>query len=706
MTALPARAVEGQPYVRGIDGLRAVAVSAVVVYHLAPWLVPGGFLGVDVFFVISGYVVTGSLRRDANLALPAFLAAFYARRFRRILPALLVCLLATVVASIAFIPKAWLSESIQATGLAAFFGVGNFVLAKSGDGYFAPRAEFNPFTHTWSLGVEEQFYLVFPLLLAISILHPSEARSRAGRVVLGAALTASLAWCAWATAHQPEQAFYLLPARYWELAVGAATCLAGPVTRARLVAALGARTISFAAAAALLASLALASRAGVPFPWALPAVFATAALIAVLDVAPRAPAPARWLASFPMVTLGLLSYSLYLWHWPVYTVFRWTVGLDGGLEAVCAVALSVVLATTSYRLVEVPFQRGARVRSLPNGVIVTTGLLAAVVGAWAADQAQVSKWRFALGTVAKHERDWYPQIAPLDTTGPPSASDARCRVTSAFVEDDGVWRKTFAPTDCAVKPSNPPLRLFVAGDSHAMAAERLLQLVASAEATPVTVLARGSCPIASLMQPDALATEACRAFRARAIEEILADARPGDVVWLDSLRMPRLSEQGGSTARAAAPDVADDSASRRVAADEAEALVDKLRRAGLWIVINAPLPVLPAPAFRCSDWFNRSNPGCRAGLSVAWERLEGQRRVALDTLERIAAPRPEVRVWDPFPILCPSDPCTAIRDGRPVFFDGDHLSGHGNELLLPSFLAMLETLRPRRDAASAAKPRP
>jgi peptidoglycan/LPS O-acetylase OafA/YrhL len=142
------RAIEGQRYIPGIDGLRALAVLAVMTFHLVPSALPGGFVGVDVFFVISGYVVTGSLLRDAPLPFFGFLAAFYARRFRRIVPALVVFLGVTVLLGAMLIPPAWLSSSIKVTALRAFLGLSNYALVSSGDAYFEPRAEFNPFTHT------------------------------------------------------------------------------------------------------------------------------------------------------------------------------------------------------------------------------------------------------------------------------------------------------------------------------------------------------------------------------------------------------------------------------------------------------------------------------------------------------------------------------------------------------------------------------
>ena len=151
-------------YIPGIDGLRAVAVLSVLLFHMRGSFLPGGFAGVDVFFVISGYVVSASLLHRHDNHIGRYLLAFYARRIVRIFPALLVCVLLTGVATTMLVPASWLSQTTAYTGLASIFGLSNFALVWFSDGYFSPRAEFNPFTHTWSLAVEEQFYLVFPVM--------------------------------------------------------------------------------------------------------------------------------------------------------------------------------------------------------------------------------------------------------------------------------------------------------------------------------------------------------------------------------------------------------------------------------------------------------------------------------------------------------------------------------------------------------------
>jgi peptidoglycan/LPS O-acetylase OafA/YrhL len=270
-------------YARYIDGLRAVAVVSVIAYHLNAALLPGGFIGVDIFFVISGFVVSASVGQLEGISMRQFLLFFYARRLFRIAPALIVCLVATAFAFALLVPVAWLSGTNQKTGLLAFFGLSNFVLANTDNDYFSPRVGFNPFTHTWSLAVEEQFYLVFPWLF-IGWLRRRRYLSLA-QLSLGC--TASFVWAWHLGGINPDRAFYLITSRFWELGAGVllfqVMALSGhpfgsPLPRSP-VATIGA-TVS---AAVLSVGLIIVSPSSTPFPGGILPVLGTVGILGFLQ---------------------------------------------------------------------------------------------------------------------------------------------------------------------------------------------------------------------------------------------------------------------------------------------------------------------------------------------------------------------------------------------------------------------------------------
>jgi peptidoglycan/LPS O-acetylase OafA/YrhL len=688
--SLTSRTVEGQRYVPGIDGLRALAVLAVMTFHLVPTALPGGFVGVDVFFVISGYVVTGSLLRDSPLPFFGFLAAFYARRFRRIVPALLVCLGATVVVGAMLIPPAWLSSSIKLTALRAFLGLSNYALVSSGDGYFDPRAEFNPFTHTWSLAVEEQFYVLFPLLLYLWISRPTSAAAAVVRFLFGALCLASLLWCAWATAHDPRRAFYLLPGRFWELGAGAALYLAG----ARGTSAATTRTfgpaLEVAGTLLIVTALAVSDRSGYPFPHVIPAVLGSAMLIWALANSDRGTPIARILSSRPAITIGLLSYSLYLWHWPVYTLLRWTAGLESWPWRAAAVVLTTLCATMSYALVERTAQHSPRIRALPAWGTIAGGVGVMALALLLARQVYVHPGWLSQSLVYQHRMEWYPDIG-LDEAG----DQAQCAVHVEQSSRAGLTSLEFTAARCpgVDRPDSASRRILVVGDSHVWAYSRLLQLTAARTGTSIVAFSRGGCGMADLVNSAATRDAACERYQQRLLAYLLSDTKQNDIVWLASLRVPRLVNQWDTVpaAEVAGQLRGEEAIARRRAAELDTALrLSALTGAGLRVLVDAPKPLFPSPPYRCADSFNRMNPICAAGFSVTREFLQRHREPAIDALRRLASTRPLVHVWDPFPVLCPGEVCKAFEGQRPLYFDGDHLSRLGNERLLPS---LLETLR-------------
>lgn len=669
-------------YLTFLDGLRAIAVCAVVWYHLDPRWIANGYLGVDVFFVISGFIVSYATANRPSASFGEFLSSFYASRILRIVPALLVCLLASGLASFLFIPDAWLSASQYSTARAAFWGFSNIQLARGSD-YFSPVTEFNPFTHTWSLGVEQQFYLVFPLLLFPWL------RSRAGKLFClalfaGLAIASCWLWLSYRPG-DPLRAFYLIQFRFWELAAGALCFQASVVLKRH--GSLQRGVLSLPALLVLVAAL------FVPLPqtlgWIanLAAVAATGTLILALQRDERPTGSASLLAAAVPRFIGRISYSLYLWHWPVFVLARWTFGLETSLQRASALCLAIGLAIASYALVETPFRRSRMLRRMPGVAIVAMGLLA-TAGSWTIFNLLArQRPAISLSTVMQNRALWMAD-APL-ATFPDLPGCAIAESRQGLIQD-------FGRTGCGV--AEPAAgRLFVMGDSHAGVYLHLVKRFTLVTGIGSTLVTSAGCPLFSLQwQRDT--QPSCMTAVREGLDALAARAQAGDVLFLPSLRLPRFSDQFArvpdSEATAAAFGTAQASERAR-AVEQAIALLRPLTDRGVRILFEAPKPLFRAPTFRCSDWFNRTNPACADGLSIEKAFVLKLRQPVLDGFAVIADRLPGVTVWDPLPVLCPGETCRAVEGGKPLFADGDHVSAHANVLLTPSFVAKMRALLAR-----------
>ncbi len=665
----------GTRHVAAVDGLRALAVLSVLVFHLNNRWLPGGFVGVDVFFVISGFVVTGSMIGRPFDGLLASQGYFYARRIVRILPALLVCLAVTIWLYVLFIPRIWLRTDIASNGLFAFFGASNLTQAMGGDGYFSPKAGFDPFTHTWSLGVEEQFYLLFPFLIGLYQRHGGAGPRRRAVVALIAVLcVASLGASAVLSRQAWLWSFYSLPSRFWELGVGMLLCLAQGRWRPLLAAR---PNLSLATGIGGLASIAicfaLPASTAFPFPLALLPVLGAAAVIAAVVSQPTGTL-ARAFGAGPVVFVGLISYSLYLWHWPVIVLLRWTVGMALWWHYLLAIAIALALAILSYRFVEQPIRQSRRLQAVPRRLVVLGGLLVVVMSAEGAQLLFAAKDRLTLSRTGDPAAAWYSEASATYRLG-------GCHVTEKSEPLGPGHVLIWSPTDCP-GPSVPG-RLFVAGDSHALAYSRLLQHYALSSRRQVRLYVIVKCPFLGFSQPAALDPPLCRGFQAIATTALAGALQPGDILFLPSLRLPRFKDQWGDVETT--QPAADPARLRVLAEQEAKAATDRLAATGARLVFEAPPPIFRSPTFRCTDWFNASNPVCAEGLTMGRADLEIRRAPVIQAMRRLALANPRISIWDPFPILCPGIRCSALDGRSPLFFDGDHLSGHGDDVLEPAF---------------------
>ncbi|HEY0199828.1 MAG TPA: acyltransferase family protein [Rhodanobacter sp.] len=666
-----------------IDGLRAIAVAAVIAYHLkASWL-PGGFAGVDVFFVISGFIVSASVGSLERMELIKFIPFFYARRLLRIGPALVVCLLLVSLVSALIIPSAWLSRTNQQTGIYAFFGLSNFVLARTNNDYFSPTTDFNPFTHTWSLGVEEQFYFIFPVLFFAWTLRGRQRRLN--MVLPAAAVAVSLVFSSWLGQTDKVAAYYMIGSRFWQLGAGVllyqSMTLAGQ--RFDVADQPSPNWFIWGAAASLVAfgyGLLVSDPSGFPFPGSLWVVLGTLGLLGFLHGKSRAVPLVKVLEFGPVRFVGRISYSLYLWHWPVFVFFRWTVGLDAPLFQFIAMLLVFIFSVASYRFVETPVRRLRVARHAPRLTVVAVALALIATASWATRRINAAQPRISLTTIARHAQDWYPEGANSDPAYP------GCTVSLSIEKLGSGTVATYSRRNCNHVATAP--RVLAIGDSHALAYTPMYKEYVLATGASVILYNNSGCSFMSL-QPWREESAVCTGSTAATTADMLKRLAPGDVIFLPSLRLPRFADQWvrfpDSTVR---EDVFSAQAmkSRAQATEAAVEVLTEFHEKQTRVIIEGPTPIFKSPIYRCAQSYNRSNPICSGGTTISRVEMMALRKPVLDALTNLTTRVPNVHIWDPFPVLCPPGPtCDAFAKGRPLFFDGDHISGYANRVLLPSF---------------------
>ena len=332
-----------------IDGLRAFAVVAVILNHISTNLIPGGYLGVDVFFVISGFVITSSMARSKPGSPSAFLTRFYERRLKRLVPALCLYVFVAAIAICSVNPNA---GHQLFTGIYALFGASNIYLFHKSTDYFAPLSELNIFMQTWSLGVEEQFYLLFPGIVWLSGFAVQSRKGDRNLLRIASCLgAASLSLFIVTYPADQSAAYFLMPFRFWEVAAG---CIAFLVYRSKSVAY---RCLSRIPAGASLAAIVLAMYSPVvmaPLNTIVVVLFSVALIVGI-----NKHSQVFGVLTNPVfIYIGLISYSLYLWHWGVLVFARWTFGVHWW-SAPFLVALMFGLSIASYEFIEKPLRFSA-----------------------------------------------------------------------------------------------------------------------------------------------------------------------------------------------------------------------------------------------------------------------------------------------------------------------------------------------------------
>ncbi|TDU80904.1 peptidoglycan/LPS O-acetylase OafA/YrhL [Prosthecobacter fusiformis] len=346
------------PYIAPLDGIRAVAILAVLVFHVSPEFLTGGFVGVDIFFALSGYLITSVLMSDLDNGRLS-LIKFYQRRIQRLLPSIIVMLLAVLLLWVQFMPQ----SDARATGVHALWSLcnlSNVYVWKDLGNYWAPSAVWAPLTHTWSLGIEEQFYLFFPFLMTVLVRYQRHRLS----LWLATFTLASFAASWYGSNHHPAAAFYLLPTRCWEFFLGSLLS----INQNRFVATLqsfktGTQTLAHEFLSALGLGMVILSfyiiNEKTPFPGWISLVPVSGTILIIASALAGRSKISRFLACPPMVATGRLSYSFYLWHWPFIILGKALADKNelpqlAGAFAGCI--LGLILAWVAHIVVEQPLR--------------------------------------------------------------------------------------------------------------------------------------------------------------------------------------------------------------------------------------------------------------------------------------------------------------------------------------------------------------
>lgn len=616
-----------------LDGLRAVAVAAVFLCHLGMTPFSGGYVGVDVFFVLSGFLITQIIAADLRAGRFS-LANFYERRIRRIVPALVfVCAFSTVAAVAVLLPselKAY-ATSLLATALS----VSN-VWFSSMTGYFDPAAATQPLLHTWSLGVEEQFYVAFPLLLALAYRLGQKGVSLfvCGAFVISLAMSIAL------TPDNNRSAYFLIHTRAWELLLGSVIALGLIPTPARTWQRESASTIGLLAIAAAVVCFGEKT----PFPGyaaLLPCVGA-----ALIIWAGGTTLVARGLSFAPIVFVGLISYSLYLWHWPLIVFAKLLlVQPFTPMQQLTLIAVATALSILTWRFVETPFRRRSDAMSSRKAVFAGGGLS---LGALAASAAM-------LVSVQGMPKRFPEEILSIAA----AAQDASARRTDCHF--DGTLAGDFDKSCVLGAPVAPATIVY--GDSHGAELAVALGALAERRNESVRELTASGCPPAlDFTYPG---KGECPAYNTKTIEHLVALAPTTIVVAANAVAWTQ--EYSADFMRGL------------------EAALRAMSSAGHRVILFGQVPPhpnqLPVPATLARQAMLGTKPETYAF------RPDMKALRTLDaTLAGIATAAGATYI-SLLPALCNENECKAAIDGAVLYFDDNHLTVAGEKLIAAKLLA-------------------
>ncbi|MGB5298927.1 MAG: acyltransferase family protein [Thiogranum sp.] len=644
-------------YRADINGLRAVAVVPIVLFHAGYEWMPGGFIGVDIFFVISGYLISSILLDEMSQGKFSFIR-FYERRVRRIVPALLLVLLTTLIAGyFLLLPAEYMDLSESALAAATF--VPNVYFWDTTTTYFGLDNSATPLLHTWSLGVEEQFYILFPIILYVLI---RLGLRKTTVFVMVSLLLSSLAANIIVVGINPELVFYMLPTRVWELLTGVVLSLGifphvKRTSVANPVALLGAGLVVFPL-------FTLDEFSVFPGVNAILPVLGTALIIYSGEHSTTV--VSRILGHKIPVAIGLVSYSLYLWHWPVtvYTNLRWESGL---LNRPFIIILSLGLAWLSYRFIETRFRHHAS-QPFYNRKLALLGIPAALT---------------LLVPITVLMNDGMPGRVPRDAWTVVSVNDDEgpCR---QFSENPELHAHI-----CPLGSGHQAINFVLWGDSHAGAISGALHLAASELGLSGVLLSSHGCqPLSDVYREG---SRRCQTFNSKVLAYIRTHPSIDHVFLAGYWRIP-FTGQGYDSRNVF---IMDDKTALASAAENPKVFRRGMERTmdaltGVTTSIIQDIPEIGAQFGKSfannyvrQVWIDNTLPG-EPVFKTGMDSFEQEFREMLASIDYTH------NYMEVLPLLCPDNTCPLISGGKLVYRDGDHLSEYGASLLAPLFLRYFE----------------
>jgi peptidoglycan/LPS O-acetylase OafA/YrhL len=652
---------------KDIQAMRALAVVSVVAFHLSARVAPGGFTGVDVFFVISGFLITGNLVREAERSGRINVWAFWSRRARRLLPAALLVIATCVVGILALVPRnlwpQFLGESVAST-----FYVQNWALALASVDYLGANNVASPVQHFWTLSVEEQFYLFTPLLLLGILALSRRLHEKRRALVAGIAAVglASFAYSIYLTAVAAPAAYFVTTTRAWEFCAGAGVLFLPP-PRSRLVA-----RLAVAAGLAGVVTAIFGISSSDPFPGALAAWPVLGAAAMIWGGAAAGRGWERATSFGPIQLLGRISYSTYLWHWPLIVLAPYALGHAlSRIDDAAVVVATLVLAWLSTRFIEDPIRYSPRLlgRRRPATIFgwaaMGMALVAALAGSGlvvygAQEAAQASRTGVVvasapdcLGAMAVANAATCRGVVPPDTLVPDpaaAAQDTRNRADCWATVDSSTLHV------CTLGPVDAPVRIAAIGDSHSNQYLAAYEAIAQARGWRIDVAGHNGCYWTAAVQAKAVQAQqqGCEAWKA-ALVAYLASAPPYDAIVVTNSRLgaPVIAPSGASP--------------EAVAVNGLLAAWKPVMARGTRIIALRDDPVMAADVVSCVTRYGvAANQHCSRSQATAVG--------ASDPLVEAAAQASDAALIDLTSVYCQGGMCQPVIGNVVVYSDSNHMT--------------------------------